>query len=237
MANYVQGRNIIFYMKISGNYYPVFCGKTMSYSRSQELLETTNTTSGSDKDYEAGMSGVTIDVTGVTILDNTGLRVSMNYLEQLSVRRQKLDFKITETDDAGSIHVRTFQGLISSLGFDRSIGSYSSSTATIQVCGPVIPNTVEPPATGNEVVYSDYWTFTAGATSISGTSDVHGYSLTGSDRTVLHVSREGLEHDIITTGTPGNRQCKHKSVDGSVEFNPDVPSVGETVFVVFKITL
>jgi len=92
--------------------------------------------------------------------------------------------------------------------------------------------TVEPPSGDSEIVRSDWWSMGAGNTDISGTSSVHSYDLIGV--TLLSVDREGLQHDIITTGTPGNRQCKHDSITGVVDFDPTNPSNGETVFVMFK---
>lgn len=230
--NTVQGKNINCYVKVGISYFPLFCGKSMTYSQSMELIETTNTTNGAWRDYEAGFLGATMSVSGVTISDNLDNRISINYLNQQSVRRVKQDFKITMVDDNGDTFLYTFQGLIPDSSFNKTIPGFSQSDITIQVCGEVTITEIPPPDDGNEVIYSDWWTFPAGDTSIGGTSDIHAYNLI--DVTVLEVNREGLQHDIITSGTPGNRQCKHDNTAGEIGFDTDVPSNGETVFVVFK---
>lgn len=232
MGNKVQGKNIGGYLKVSGVYFPVFCGQTLTFQTTQDIIETSTVTSGSWRDYEAGMSTSVMNITGVTILDNTENRISDGYLFQQSIRQQKQDWKITKTDDDGDILVYTFQGIIQEIGFDKNIGSYSKSNLTVQVCGPVTVDTVEPPDTGDEVIYSDWWNFTAGATSISGTSVTHSYNLI--DVTVLEVDREGMEHNLIDTGSPIGRQCKHDDTAGSITFDAAIPSNGETVFVLFK---
>lgn len=55
--------------------------------------------------------------------------------------------------------------------------------------------------------------------------------------TVLSVEREGLGHEL-TTGTPGNRDAKHNSGAGNIEFlEPGIQNVDayeERVFVKYK---
>ncbi len=232
MGNKVQGKNITAEMKVGSNYYPILCGQTLDFNIQQEMIEVTNVNSGAWRDYEAGMSSGTCQIGGVTILDNSEGRIADGYLLQTSVRRTKQDFKVTKTDDDGDTLVYTFKGLIEDNGFNKAIGSYSKSNITIRICGPVATSTIPPPPSGDEVVYGDYWNFSAGNTSISGTSVEHGYDLI--DKVVLSVDREGTGHDIITSGTPGNRECKHNDTTGDISFDPTNPSNGETVYVVFK---
>lgn len=56
MGNKVNSKNILFYLKVDGVYYNVFCGQGLDWMQSQEMIETTNVNSGSTTDYESGMS-------------------------------------------------------------------------------------------------------------------------------------------------------------------------------------
>ena len=230
--NTIQGKNIGGYMKVSGVYYPIFCGKSLTFSLTQDILETTNVSSGNFRDYEAGMSDASMEIGGVSLLSNTGGRLSVNYLMQQSVRRIKQEFKITQTDDDGGILLFTFTGLIVSTSFDKTIPGFSQSSLSVKVCGPLVIDAIVAPGTTTETIYSDWWVFTLAATSIGGASSVQSYNLIGV--TILEVDREGVQHDIITVGTPVNRQVKHNNATGTLTFSASIPSNGETVFVLFK---
>lgn len=236
MANKVQGKNIKGYMKVDGQYYPIFCGKTLSFSIEQDELETSTVTSGVMRTYVAGMGNATFEVGGVTILDNTESRIAITYLQQKSISQATQSWKIGLTDDDGSSIYYLFDGIIRSTSFDKSIPGYSQSSLTVRVTGDINITTVDPPPPGGlpEIVRSDWWTMAAGDTYIDGQSDVHAYSLTAV--TVLEVDRSGVQYDIITSGTPTNRQCKHNNTTGVINFDTALPSAGETVFVLFKYT-
>jgi hypothetical protein len=155
----------------------------------------------------------------------------------LSVRQQVQSWKITLTDNDGDFKVLTFDGFIRTSSFDKIIPGFSQSTLSVRVSGSITIDDVEPPppAGSPEILYSDWWTFPAGQNYIDGASDQHGYTLEAC--TVLEVDREGINHDIITSGTPVNRQCKHNNTTGVITFDAALPSNGETVFVLFKVIL
>lgn len=236
MGNHVQGKNIKVYLKVSGEYYQIFCGKTMSFNLEQEELETTSVNSGAYREFVAGMASAMLEVGGVTINDNTTSRVAITYLQQKSVQQAVQDWKITLTDDSAGLKVYLFQGIIRSTSFDKSIPGYSQSSLSVRVTGEITITETDPPPPGGlpEVVRSDWWTMAAGNTYIDGNSDVHAYGLTAV--TVLEVDRSGVQYDIITSGTPTGRQCKHNNTTGVITFDSSLPSNGETVFVLFKYT-
>jgi hypothetical protein len=93
------------------------------------------------------------------------------------------------------------------------------------------PGTVTPAA--KKELFSDWWTVTAGATSVTGLSAIWGYSIADIEE-VVEVDREGTEYNIVT-GTPVNRQAKHNTSANQIEFDTSLPfNAGETVFLLFK---
>lgn len=237
MANRVQGKNIIGSMNIDDTYYPIFCGKTLSFNLDQDELETTSVNSGVSREYIAGMANAVMNITGVTILDNTESRISIAFLQQQSIRQAVQEWQIQLTDDDGSIIYYLFEGIIRNTSFTKALPGYSQSDLTVRITGDINITTIAPPPPPGspEIIYSDWWTMDAGNTYIDGLSDVHGYGLQGV--TILEVDREGANYDIITSGTPGNRQATHNNTTGVISFDPTNPSMGETVFVLFKVIL
>ena len=121
MGNHVQGKRVEVFLDISGTYYPIFCGKTMSFSLEQDELETTSVNSGAYREYIAGMANATLEVGGVTIIDNTSSRIAITYLQTKSVQRALHNWKIKLTADNGTIKYYLFSGIIRSTSFDKTI--------------------------------------------------------------------------------------------------------------------
>lgn len=236
-TNRVQGKNIEGSMFIDTVAYPLFCGKTLDFGLDQDELETTSVNSGVSREFIAGMANALMVVGGVTILDNTASRIAITYLQQQSIRQATQAWQIKLTADNGSIIYYRFDGIIRNTSFSKAMPGYSQSSVTVRVSGDIDITVVPPPPPPGspEIIYSDWWTMTAGNTFIDGTSDVHGYGLQGV--TILEVDREGTNFDIITSGTPGNRQAKHNNTTGVIAFDATNPSMGETVFVLFKVIL
>ena len=224
--NTVKGKNIVISMLSGGLYYPIFCTKTADFTVNQDEIEMTTINSGSSREYTAGMMNASLTVTGVTTLDNTNSRVSVNYLEQQAIRRTTQSFAITMTDDDGNDLVRLFDGIIISTNFNRDVSSYSQSSVTIRVTGGITYDTVVTPPVP-EVVYSDYFACVEGETSISDAS------LIGVD--ILQVARSGDTHEE-TGGVPGNHQFKYTTGTGTIGFDVNIPfNDGEVIYVEWKV--
>lgn len=224
--NTVKGKNIVISMLSGDDYYPIFCTKTGDLTVNQDEIEMTSINSGSSREYTAGMMNATLTVTGITTLDNTNERISINYLMQQSVRRQTQSFAITQTDDDGNDIVITFDGIIITSNITRDVSSYSQSSVSIRITGDIEFDTIVTPPTP-EVVYSDYFSCVEGETSISDAS------LIGVD--ILQVARSGDTHEE-TVGVPGNHQFRYTSVSGTISFYSGNPfNSGEVIYVEWKI--
>jgi hypothetical protein len=213
MANQVQSKNIGVYLEVSGVYYPVFCGKSMRLSKSTEEIETTNITSGSERDYLPGMSSALMDVGGVTILDNTENRIAIGYLMQIQAAKTIANWKITKTDNDGDVLLYTFSGFIRESSFDKSQSpSYSQSAIQVRICGGYTVGAILPPGATEYLLLADDWGTVNGQNYIDGPSsgDYTGtiYTLLATD-VVKAVDLEGTGFDIVQgTPTPGTRQCR-----------------------------
>lgn len=230
MGNYVQGKNIGGYLKVGGDYFPLFCGKSLTFAIQQDEIETTNIESGSYKDFEAGMTSAMMEVGGVTILDNTGGRIAVSYLMQQGVRRIKQDWKITKTDDDGGVLIYTFQGIILNTSFDKTIPGFSQSSVSVRVCGAISSTVVDPPSTEFNI-YSDYWQTVNGQNYISGNSEGESnasptpytpFALAATDK-IIQVDAEGTQYDMVS-GTPsvGTREFQFTTSPVRIVFPSDL---------------
>jgi hypothetical protein len=232
MGILVKGRNAIAQLKVDGVFYPVFCAKGATFTSVQEVLETTSLTSGPDREYVPAMRSHTLDVNGITQSNNTNSRVGVLYLIQN--RRTTFEMRLLMTDDNGLVIAVTFNAFSTTLSISRETASYSQSSASFQITGPVaIDTTITPPVPLEcEVQDPLYLTLAESATSVSNAA------LEVDDVVIIHVEREGLGHDE-TTGTPGNREFKFTggAGNGTISFdatNPGNPG-GETIYVLYKL--
>lgn len=229
--NTVKGKNIIISMLQDGVYYPVFCAKSLVLTQEQEVIEITSIVSGNDREYEPGLTSTTLEVSGITILDNSALRISILYLMQITHRRETHTMKITLTDDDGNSKDVGFNAIITTNSFTKDLGgAFSQSSVSMIVTGAItITDTINPPSP-SEVQDTLYITGVEGATSVS-------HSLleaTGVE--IIEVTRSGLSY-VQTGGTPGNFQFKFTggAGNGKVDFYTGMPfNSGEVVSVIYK---
>lgn len=220
--NLVKGKNIVVSMKIGVVYYPYFCAKTAEIVLEQDLVEVTSVNSGSDREYEPGMSSQDLVCTGIHILDNTGSKISANYL-RTNIRRNTQTLRITQTDDDGNIYIDDFLAVIKRVSISRETAGYAQSSVELKIKGAVTSTTVVPPnPEGIGVIYKST---TPGANTVS--------DAILSGKTILEVDREGIEQDDVSPGTPVGRQFSFAGTtitfDAAIPFNP-----GETIYILYQ---
>lgn len=230
--NTVKSSNVIVEMDVSGLYYPIFCGKTAEFSQTQEVIEVTSVNSDVAREYEAGMTTATLNITGITILDNTGGRISILYLVQESIRRAVQTMRIRFIDDTGATLQIAFSALITNNTISRSVGTYSQAATSFIITGTPTLSAIIPPPGVQCVETPLYIDVVAGATSVSHAS------LQQTGVVILGVSRSGMVHNS-TSGTPGNMEYKFTggAGNGTVAFDPTNPfNSGEVIWILYKIT-
>lgn len=232
MSDVVHGRNVVGLFKIDTTWYNIFCATGCTFSFTNELIEKTDANAGVFRKYRVRRSDIAASFSGVTKTGQADGVISPFYFLTEAVRRNEGQYRVMFTDENGTEKIIGITGLIESLDMSGEVSSFSTSDMSIKGTGGFEIDPVDPP--GPQVCdefYSDWWTTTPGATSISGLSSVLGLSFAGLD--VIEVDREGLQHDIIETGTPGNREAKYTG-GSTIDFDPTNPfNSGERVFVIW----
>lgn len=228
----VQGKNMIASIKVNGSWFPVFCAKSCSFEFTNEIILRTGVNDGLFPKRRVRRSDWSGSAAGVIVTDNNANRYSPFYLLQDGVRRSEREWQFEFTNEDGNIKTIEGTALIQNLPLSGDVSGWGQASVNIVGTGAFA---IDPsPSSGgvDENVDSDYWTTTAGATSITGYS-VNGKDLMG--RTVLAVAREGMVYDPIFSGTPTNRLARVDSTTGTVSFDTNIPfNPGETVWVMWK---
>jgi hypothetical protein len=226
MANRVKGKNVIIELLISATYYPFFCGKTMEFTPTQQLVEITSVNSTVSREYQAGMRSTTLSIGGVTVLDNTENRIAVSYLLQIMGTVKTMRIRLID-DDGDGIAI-TFSALITSLGLSRSFGSYSQSSVDMTVTGDVTVTVIEPPpgiVCFEPPLYIDC---------VAGEYIVSDPLLDNDTAVVLEVCRSGLQHNEVG-GAPGNQEFRFTNSNGHVQFDSTNPfNTGEVIYILYK---
>lgn len=238
MANQVLGKNVVVEMLISSVYYPLFCGKTRELPLEQDEIEVTHVNSGAAREYVPGMSNFLLNVTGLTILDNTEGRVSILYLMQQGIRRAINTFRMLFTDQDGDTAFIIVQAFVRNTNVAGDVTQWSQSSVTFRVTGEMTFGTIVPPPEipACEQAPTIYTTLAEGAISVQDNLLIAGV---GETISILHVSRSGLTY-YETAGTAGNLEFAYDTVAGTITFestnpgNPAAPDL-EPVSIEYKI--
>lgn len=228
----IQGNQCFVYIKNGDDWYLIGCGISCQFELENEIILRTSVNDGlfpkkrvRQTDWRGSVSAVMID-------NSDSEKVSAFYLAQEAVRRAERTYKFEFTSVGGTTKIITGDAVIRSIPMSADQTSFAKFDLSIEGTGGfTLDETDSPTDVIDENVDSDYWTFTAGETSITGNS-VNGKNTTG--KTILAVSREGVAHDPITSGTPSGRQAKFSTSTGTTSFDSSLPSNGETVWQMWK---
>lgn len=228
----VRGTQMIASIKVSGNYYPVFCAKSCSFEMTNEIINRTGVNDGLFPKRRIRRTEWSGSASGVLVTDNTQDRYSPFYIMQESVRRSALEWQFEFTNLDGDVRTIEGEALVQNLPISGDVQSFVQCTVNIIGTGAFTMDASPSSPTFDEDVDSDYWTTTSGQYSIQGLS-VTGKSMVG--KTILAIAREGTVYDPITTGSPSNRTALFNSALGRITFDSNIPfNPGETVWAMWK---
>lgn len=232
MNRKVLGKNILVSVYITDGFYPVFCAKTAELEMNQDEIEITTVNSGSSREYETGIDNSTLNITGVTTLNNDDGRISVIYLWQN--RKTKKTFQFLMTDQDGNQRAIQFDAIITKLNLSKDVTSWSQSGVDLRITGSInFDATISPPVSGFDLL-ADSWTGGSGHDYIDGASNEESYTLVSTD-TPIFVSVDGTEFDLVS-GIPANRQAQFvTSPSVKIQFPADLIFTGvEKIWVIFK---
>lgn len=236
----IFGYNTKVELLVASVYYPILCAEDMTFNVRQDVvLATSRTTGSARKKVLRGLYDYTVTVSGLTKVSNADGQISFFYLLQASVRGSEQTIKLTFTDYDGNFQSITCQVIIPDLSITGPATAFSNSSITFEGTGEFEMNAVDPPPLDtDDEVFADWWETVEGQTFVElgvVPSGVEGYVVPG-DVTILLVTRETDQYDVILTGTPGNRQARWNSSNQTMSFL-NAFNAGETIGVEWKVTV
>jgi hypothetical protein len=236
----IFGYNTKVELLVSSVYYPILCAEDMSFAAHQELVSAVSRTTGSSRVYKPrGLSDYDITVSGLTKVSNADGQISFFYLLQDNIRGTEQTIKLTFTDYDGNNKNIVCNVLIPDLSITGPATAFSNASITFKVTGDPEMDAVDPPPLDSDIeTFSDWWVPTEGETTIDLSIVPSGDQtlVVGSNATMLLVERDGVQYDVITTGTPGNRQVRWNAALATLIFlNPF--NDGEKINVHWKVVV
>ena len=230
MSNIVTGDNVNVEALVDGDYIVIGCAVSCSFNYQNELIGKTDVNAGLFRKKRVRISDCSGTVEGVMTTASEATRLSIVRFLQEAVRRSENDLRFSYQDSSGNYIRIIGKFLIETIGLTAAVADFCDFDMSLQGTGGIEITSIGTPALACPEMFSDWWETTAGASSISGAGE-GGRSFAGHD--VLEVDREGMQHDIVTTGTPGNREAKY-SGGSTISFDPtNVFNPGERVFVLW----
>lgn len=229
----VHGKDVNVEALVNGNYITIGCAVSCSFEFENELIGRTNVNAGLFRKKRVRMSDSRGSVQGITMINNTAIRLSAFYFLQEAVRRSEQTMRFVFVDEAGD--TRHLAGLFLvralSLTGDQSAG-FSEFDLQLEGTGNMTIGTVDSPGGDSGATCpdldSDTWVMAEGENSISGLGQ-EGKSFAGAQ--ILEVDVEGTQYDY-TDGAPGNREYAYNGSE--ISFEIDAPEGGQRVFVIWK---
>lgn len=231
MNNEIFGTGVSVQAKVNDDYITIGCAISCNWEFENEIIGKTNVNSGLFRKKRVRISDMRGAVHGVTTSGNTPTKLSIFHFLQEAVRRSDVDMRFLFEDVSGVIKTISGLFLVQAINLTGDISSFSEFDLNLEGNGDMtVTDTADPGEVICDEIKSDWWTTTPGETGIAGVGNA-GLSFAGHE--VIEVDREGTQHDIVSTGTPGNRQAKYTG-GASITFDPANPfNIDEKVFVIW----
>ena len=227
MSNIVTGDNVNVEALIEGDYVVIGCATSCSFTFQNELIGKTDVNAGLFRKKRVRISDCAGTVMTTTTESN---RVSITRFLQEAIRRSENDLRFSYQDTSGNYIRIVGKFLVETIGLAAAVADFCDFDLNLQGTGGIEITGLGSDALSCPEVFSDWWETTPGGTSISGSGE-GGRNFDGHN--VLEVDREGLQYDIVDTGTPGNREAKYTG-GATISFDPtNVFNSGERIFVMW----
>jgi tail tube protein len=231
----IHGKDALLSIKVGVDYLPALCATDFSYRVAQDVVLATAPGSGFWRQRRRrGISEWTVDLSGITKIDNTDGQASWFYMVQESVRGTIVEIQLLYEDTLGNSVTIEGSAIIPDMILTASVQGFVEGTINFQGTGePTMSTTPPVPESGVCAVQeSIVLTLAEGATSVTSAL------LTTDNAQVLWVTRSGFGLIPIPSGTPLNDQFVVNYATGAVTFATDNPgnAGGEPVVIGWHIT-
>jgi len=226
----VKGENFVFYIYDGGTWKQYICARSGNMSITTDTIETTVTGSGNYKTFEPTVNSFVASIDGVISLNESG-SLAIDELQALQLAQTKLLCRFTQTSEAGDIYTKECYFYITN---STDTGSFDGiATFNLSLIGTgSISQIFTPPSPTTGTVYR-YPAVGSTAPVAAGTYTV---TITGlGSKSILAVFKDGVgNNDIITTGTPVDKEVLYETNGADGDFTWAIPFDGESFFILYQ---
>lgn len=226
----VKGENFIFRIFDGGIWKPYACARSGNMSIETELIETTVTGHGNYKTFEPTVHSFSASIDGIISLNNSG-SLSLDELQALQLSKTRLLCRFTSTSEAGDIYTKECYFYITNSTDTGSFDGIATFNISLRGIGSISQIfTPPPPTTG--IVYR-YPAVGSTAPVAPGTVSITMAGL--GTKSILSVFKDGIgNNDIITSGTPVDKEVLYETSGSDGVFTWAIPFDGESFFILYQ---
>jgi hypothetical protein len=222
----IYGTGVLLEGLVDGDFIPFACATAVELYVDTEMIERAGLNLNSMRGYVAGLGDWGLTFNSVTnVLPSTAMITVFDTMVE-ALRKNGLYIRLSFEDNSGNLKVITGHVLIPHTGIASPIDGFSEDTIERKGDGPFAINTtlIDPAPTTGVQDPIDY-------TATGGETDITYPALIG--RTLLYVGVDGIDHEVITVGTPNDKQVKFDSATGKITF-PSALMLDMWVHILYK---
>jgi len=226
----LTGENVLLEADLGGQWIPFACVTSLEFYYDTELIEKATVGLQGFKSYVSGMGEWGFTLSTVThVVPPSGTMYTVFDTLLLSLRKNGLDIRTIYQDNNGNLIEITGHVMIPHTGIASPVDGFSEDTIEMKGSGAfALSTTLTNPGTTNTDL-QDPIDYTSPA---GGETDFTDPDLVGA--TLVYVGRDGIDHEVITVGTPNAKQVKFITATGTIVFASPL-SQDEWIHILYKL--
>lgn len=225
MTTRVRGKNVAVFLFIDGVWKLYACGRNCTLNRVTDFIETSASGSGKFKTFEPTANSFTGEITGVQHINKAGM-VNLADFETLWMSQTKLLMRFQRTSDAGAVYTSEASFFISNLSDTGEHTDIAQYTVSLQGTGGITQIATATPSLNSNPVQTYYYNPTGGETSFTDASLI--------GKNIIAVFKDGIEFNVITTGTPVGKEVFYNSATGYFEYSQSFDAAEQDSLIIYQ---
>lgn len=226
--NIIEGKNVKLRGKLDGDMVYFACATGVDFYHDTEMVEKATVGMAGWKGYTYGLSEWGFSLTSLSVIVPTTTMLTVFHTLLESLRKNGIDMELIFEDPDGNLKTITGRCLIPHTGISAQRTGFSQDTIEFKGDGAfeIATSLIAPsPAINTNVQVINY-------TSASGSETTLTYPETiGMD--IISFARDGIGKEVITVGSPNDKQVKWASGTGVFTLPYDT-GVGEWIYIEYQ---
>lgn len=164
MAGFVQGRNCLFKVNLTGSYLPLICAKSFSLNVVTDTVETSTQGTGLFKAFDYDSLGYTVNFDGVQKIIDTAIDPTIFDMLESQLNFIQVPFKALYIDPDGLVKQAAGTLLVTNTNLTAAISEPAGGSIEFQGTGDLVIST---PSSSCDIVMTSFNVIGLGTTNVS----------------------------------------------------------------------